>query len=176
MDIKDFTEKSRNYLSRFFSQSSHNLHDQNMFGVIEEPIKLNGVSYLPFFFKPLTGYEPNQKDETPVLYTFFILVPPKNLKENFLHELTKKNSGEAHNENVIGQYYLPVAPGRNDFEELINELTNLLELNLFQGKGYKFSFHLVCPTADYNFALIFVETNSVLKLGEQYVGKVPFDI
>ncbi|MBU4210518.1 hypothetical protein KKC08_05200 [Patescibacteria group bacterium] len=135
-----------------------------MFGVIEEPVKLSGVSYSPFFFKPLTGYEPNQKDKTPVLYTFYILVPPKDLKENFLRELNKKNSGQAHDENVIGQYYLPMTPGSNDFEELIVDLTNLLEMNFFQGKGYKFSFHLVCPTADYNFALIFVETNSVLKL------------
>lgn len=109
-------------------------------------------------------------------YPFFILVPPEDLKDKFLGEVNKKNSGQTYDENIIGQYYLPVAPGRSDFEELINDLTNLLELNLFQGKGYKFSFHLVCPTADYNFALIFVETNSVLNLGERYEGKAPFDV
>jgi len=176
MDIKDFTEKSQNYLSRIFFQTSHNLSDQNVFGFIEEPVKLSSVSYSPYFFKFLTGYKPNQEIKLPVLYTFFILVPPKEIKERFLGELNKKNSGQGYDESVIGQYYLPVSPGRSDFEELSNDLTNLLELNLFQRKGYSFSFHLVCPTVDYNFALIFVETNSVLKLGEHYEGKVPFDI
>jgi len=176
MNVKDFTEKSQNYLSKIFFQTSHNLNDQDMFGVIEEPVKLNNINYASYFFRPLTGYEPNQLIKLPVLYTFFVLVPPEDLKDKFLGELNKKNSGQSYDENIVGQYYLPVSPGHNDFEELINDLTDLLELNLFQGKGYKFSFHLVCPTADYNFALIFVETNSVLKLGEQFEGSVPFDI
>ena len=176
MDIKDFTEKSQNYLSRIFFQTPHNLNDQNVFGVIVEPVKLNNVSYSPYFFKPLTGYEPNQQVKLPILYTFFVLVPPEELKDRFLGEVNKKNSGQAYDESIFGKYYLPVSPGRTDFEELISDLTNLLELNLFQGKGYKFSFHLVCPTADYNFALIFVETNSVLKAGERYEGRAPFDI
>lgn len=68
MDIKDFTEKSQNYLSKTFFQTPHILSDQNVFGVIEEPIKLSNIHYSPYFFKPLTGYEPNQQVKIPILY------------------------------------------------------------------------------------------------------------
>lgn len=176
MDIKDFTEKSQEYLSRLFFQTTHNLSDENVFGHIQEPVKLSDNTYSPYFFKALIGYEPSEQVQLPVLYTFFILAPSEELKGKFLSELNKKNSGQEYDGRVITDYYLPLVPGHVDFDELINDLTNLLELNLLRGRGYKFSFHLVCPTPDYNFALIFLEANSVLKLLDQLKDIESFDI
>lgn len=176
MDIKDFVQKSNNYLSRLIFKTSFNPGDQNLFGTIEEPVKLGDFEYKPYFFRSLTGYEPSQQIKLPVLYTFFILVPPRDFKEKFMAEIAKKQSGQAFDEKVVAQYYLPLVPGANDFEQLTGDLTKLLELNLFKDKGYRFSFHLVCPTADYDFALIFIETNSVLEISKHYEDKIPFDV
>jgi hypothetical protein len=175
MDINKFNKKSQEYLSKHFFTSSFDQNDNQQFGVIKEPVKLSGIDFQPYFFKALTGYEPNKQSNTRVLYTFYLLIPPEDIKKKFLDELAKKNSEHEYDEKIIGEYYSPMHPEQSDFKELINDLTNLSEKSLFPGKDYHFAFHLVCPTADYNFALIFVETSSIAKLSEQYEDEVPFE-
>jgi hypothetical protein len=175
MDIKNFTEKSQDYLSKLFYETTFNPDDEQTFIKVDAPVRLNDIEFRLFMFKTLTGYKPSNSSQNPVLYTFFLLTPPAEMKLKFLDEVNKKKSGLPFDEKIISEYYLPVFPERADFKGMINGLVNLFETKLFVGKGYHFAFHLVCPTEDYNFALIFIETNSVSRLASEFEGNVPFD-
>lgn len=174
MDFKDFYNKSGRYLSRLIYQTAFN--PQEGFGIIDESVKLNNIIYQPYFLKILTGYRPNKNCPTPILYTFFLLTPPKEMKDNFLREVEKKKKGEEIDKEIIADYYLPISPGSLDLNELTKDLKNLLELQLCKNKDYEFEFLLACPTANYDFALVFLEINSVVKLEEAYYpDQIPFD-
>ena len=161
MTMSHFTQQSQTYLAELFQQSHFDTHHTQEFGPIVEPVVLSGVSYHPYFFKPLTGYKPTSTSRTFVKYTFFLLKPPEDLKQRFIEEVEKQRAGQAFDEQVIGDYYVPVFPGASDFQALTDDLTVLLQTQLFPAKGYQFAFHLCCPTADHDFAIVFLEMKSV---------------
>jgi hypothetical protein len=175
MDIKNFSEKSQDYLSGIFSKASFNPNNNQELGIVKEPVKLGSIDFQLYFSNKLMGYEPNKQCQIPILFTFFLLVPSSTVKEKFLSEVNKKKSGQQYDEKIIAEYYSSVFPERVDVKEIINGMANMLETGIFPGKSYHFAFHLACSTADDNFAFIFLETDSVTKIGEKYKGEVPFE-
>jgi len=177
MDILDFNEKSQEYLANLFSQTNFNVTDQNYFITFDNKATLNDIDYTYYNYNRITGYEPDNKEKMPVLYTFFILEPPNKIKKKFNNELNKKNKGKKHDDNIIADYYMPMVPARPDFIEFRKHLINILENAAWKGKGYKFQFHLACLTRGNDFALIFIEVNSIKKILDKYKGKnIPFEI
>jgi hypothetical protein len=174
MNKKDFVKKSQDFLSQLFFKSSFDLDNRDRLGIIEEPVTLDDVKLSIYYSRILTGYKPVKTKDMPLLYTFAILVPPKNIKKRFIKEVKKMESDKKYNKKVIGKFYELVAPGKADFQEVVNDLKRIFTEIVFNNK-YKFGFHLVCPTQKYNFATIFVELNSYKKLDKEYKGKVPFD-
>ncbi len=176
MDLTDFTNKSQKYISSLIAKSDFDVKDDEVFCSFIKSVKLNDLKYNVNFFRRLTGYKPNSESEWPVLYTFFILEPPFEYREDFLYELERKKNGLAYDETVLGEYYLPFTKGNEDFELFIEELTQSLETKLYAKKGYRFVYHLSCSTKEHNIAVVFVEMNSVYKINKAFDGKVPFDL
>jgi hypothetical protein len=167
MDIKTFTQKSQKQLSSILNRSSFDLVDTTKFGKIGEPVSLNSNNYSPYFFKLLTGYRVDKKSTLDVKYTFFVLQPANSLKKKFLNTLVSKESGKDFDEEIISKYYEPFVPTNAEFSQLISDLEGLLEQVIYKGRGYKFMFNLVVPTADYDFALAFLEEKSVNEAFEE---------
>jgi len=179
MIIKTFNENSQNYLGRFFSESSFNLEDREKFGTITDPYKLNDTEYQIYPFRALTGYLPDpEKEDEPILYTFFVLKAPNEVKERFLQEVSKKENGQPFQEEVISSYYTNFVPSFKPFEELTFNLGRMLEEVFFPGRGYKFVFHMSTVTKDFDIALIYIQYNSVEALELKYPGEIelPFKI
>jgi hypothetical protein len=137
-------------------------------GTIQEPVTLGGLSYSLRYYAGLTGHPAKV---SPVAYTFFVATPPAAVRERFAAEVRRQAAGQAFDESVIASYYLPFVPGRTDFQELIGDLTNVLHRGLFVGKPYEFAFHMACPTADWDMAIVFVEVNSIAQVAREFMSE-----
>jgi hypothetical protein len=154
------------YLGKLFGTTSFASWENSEFVRIEEPVTLGGVRYNLRLYRKLTGH-PVKSSELLLKYAFYLATPSDGtIKERFLAESKKLAEGKPHDKNVIGQYYMPFAPGFREAEDLKSDLANLLSREAFAGKGYKFASHLVCLTADSEFALIFFEVGSVMRILE----------
>jgi len=176
MNIDKFLSNSNKHLAKLISTMSFDFADESTLGIVVEPYKLGNVEYDVRYLKGLTYYlpDPEIKDEM-VKYTFFILKALGGVKEKFLEECNKKNSGQRYDENVIGDYYMNFVPGFKPFDEFSHGLTAMIEEDILPGKGYKFTFNLATVTKDFDFALVYLETNSVMKLAEKYPGDKEID-
>lgn len=176
MNFDDFSNRSHSYLSSIIQSTSFNLRDSTMFSTITDPYKLGDTDYQIYPFKGITSYLPNpSKSDQPVLYTFFILSPLGSVKETFLDTLEKKKAGKSYNEKVIGDYYLNFVPTYKPFDLLTTSLEAMLVEDFFPGKGYKFTFHLVTVTKDFDFALIYLETGALAKLENSYPAEAKIE-
>ena len=167
-----FNTNSQNYLSKLLSSSSFNLEDKEKFGIINEPYDLNGTEYQIFPFKPLTGYLPNpEKKDEPVLYTFFVLKVDSDTKEKYLQEVTNMKAGREYQKDVIGTYYANFVPSFEPFDQLTFNLGKMLEEDFFPGKDYKFVFHMVTITKDFDIALVYLQLNCLNVFETKYPGE-----
>lgn len=172
MNINTFTKKSQDYLSNLLSSSSFDLESREDFAVIAEPYDLNGSKYQIFPFKKLTGYLPDpEKRDEPVLYTFYILQVNQETKEAYLEEVHKMRANQDYDKSVIGAYYANFVPGFKPFDELAYSLGIMLEEDFFPGKNYKFAFHVVTITKDYDIAIVYLQLNSINSLESRYPGE-----
>ena len=170
-----FLRKTQDYISTKLNNSSFRLDDESLFSPIEEPYTLWGKRYQINTFHDLTGFRPNKDKPEPLLYTFYLLRPLDGVKEKFLDELKKKDSGQNHDSSVVGDYYAPFVPGNKEFDVLSGNLAGMLSNDYFPNKGYEFEFSVAVPTKDSDIALVFLEVGSFDKLRTIYPEGIPFD-
>ncbi len=169
MNKNTFIKNSQDLLAKLISSSSFNLEDKETFGIITEPYDLNDTRYQIYPFKKLTGYLPNpEKKDEPVLYTFYVLKADDDTKNIYINEVEKMKSKQDYNKEIIGSYYSNFVPSFKPFNELSYSLGKMLEEDFFTGKGYKFAFHLVTVTKDFDIALIYIQLNSLDQLEVKY--------
>jgi hypothetical protein len=156
-------DQSRSYLGKLFGTTSF-ANNANAFARIIEPTTLSAVRYNLRLYRQLTGH-PISGSELPLKYAFGLATPVDgSIKERFIAECRKQAEGKPHDKNVITQYYLPFVPSDREMQELTSDLATLLGREAFKDKGYQFAFHLACLTADWDFALIFIEAGSVSQI------------
>jgi hypothetical protein len=172
---KDFLDKTNDYISQLLYSASFNPGYNTDFGAITEPVTLNNQVFKPYFFKKLTGVK-IKASNSPVLYTFFLLTPSNEVKQRFLGEVAKKKNGEKYDEDVIGSYYIPVFPEATDVKELTNDLQNVLEQGLYQGKDYSFQLGTITVTKDFDFAFVYLELNSLMKVVNEVQDSAEFEV
>jgi len=162
--LKPVLDESRTYLANLFATTSWS-DKPEMLGPIHRPVTLgpDAFQYKIRFLRGLASH-PMKGKTARVKYTFFLATPLGGLKERFIAEINNKAAGEAYDQGFIGRYYLPFVPGRPDFDDLKQGLTDLLEGAMYKGKPYGFAFHLVCSEADWDLALIFVEVVSAMEV------------
>jgi hypothetical protein len=175
MDKLDFIKKTQKFLALRFSSKSYDLYDKENFGLVEESYTLEDKQYQVFNFKFLTGFKPNKSRPELLIYTFFILRPLNGVKEKFLEEVEKQESGQPFNKEIIGSYYSPFFPELLEFKKMTIRISDALEKVYYPGKGYEFVFDLVTITKDYDMVLAFIEIGSLKKLDITYPDKVVFD-
>lgn len=172
MNIQKFSKQSQEYLIKLLSSNSFDLNNKDDFLEIPDPYDLNGTKYQIYVFKKLTGYLPDsEKKDEPVLYTFYILKVDQNYKENYLKEVNKMRSGQMYDKNITSSYYSNFSPSFKPFDTLTYTLGKMLEEDLFQGKNYKFIFHLASVTKDYDIALVYLNQDSINQLEAMYPGE-----
>ncbi len=160
-DLASTLETSQKVLCELFVRTSF-AGAEEMFGIIDDPIVLDGVPHKIRFFKSLTSH-PLPGTQSTIAYTFFLATPEGGVKEQFVEEVNKQRAGAPCNEALIVSHFLRFVPGKKDFDELTEDLKNVLQRGLYEGKPYEFAFQQVCPTADWDMTLVFVEVNSVMR-------------
>ncbi len=169
MNVSAFTKSSQDYLGKLLASSSFDLEDKEEFATITVPYNLNGTNYQIYPFKKLTGYlpDPEKKDE-PVLYTFYILTADQSIKNIYLKEVNKMRFNQEYDKSIIGSYYANFVPSFKPFETLVYSLGKMLEEDFFPEKNYKFIFHMVTVTKDYDIVLVYLQLNSINALEAKY--------
>lgn len=172
MNIKNFVKSSQDYLSNLLANTSFNLENKEEFAVITDPYDLNGTRYQVYPFNKLMGYFPDpEKEEEPVLYTFYILKADQNIKETYLKEVNKMRHNQEYDKSVISSYYANFTPSFKPFDTLTQSLGKMLEEDYYSGKGYEFIFHLTSVTKDYDIAVVYLQLNSLNELEARYPGE-----
>jgi hypothetical protein len=158
--IRVTTREVRSALTDMFATTSV-IGQEHAFGlgpVLEEPVVLDGVSYSIRMGGLLTRSVPGT--DTPIAFTFTLVTPPQEIKKGFAAEMSKP--GAPLNE-IIGSYYAPLALAKFDaLAEGQNEGIN--DFYASEGLPERFAFHVVCLTADFDFALVFIEEASLMRV------------
>jgi hypothetical protein len=158
-------QELRSALARMFAVTSFTGQEDALglgppFG---EPVVLQGISY-SMRLGGVTGHLVPGTD-APISFAFAVATPQGDVKERFLAELKKQHAGEPFDDAVIASYYTPFAPGRREFDAMVDGLTTGLDsFYESEGKPDRFVFHLACPTADWDFVLVFVEEASLMQV------------
>lgn len=100
----------------------------------------------------------------------------QSTKDTYLKEVNKMRSGQEYDKSIIGSYYANFVPSFKPFETLTDSLGRMLEEDFFPEKNYKFIFHMVTITKDYDIVLVYLQLNSINALEAKYPDEleVPF--
>ncbi len=164
MEIPELSEKSQAFLGRVINNSDIQPENNELFERLETPLKLNKKQYEVHFIKRVLPYLPNKNlQDYPILYTFFVCKPAADIKTRFLGEVEKKSKNEKFDADIIGSYYADFMPGFKEFDRVSSNMGDLLNTIMYKDKGFEFVKHTITITRSYDFAVVFIELNSVRK-------------